>query len=171
MTSADVIHGFWIPRLGGKIDALPGRFNVIRLEAPEPGIYRGQCAEFCGQQHARMALLLEAHEEERLEERLAVLREEQSDPEGLAGQEPFESNCARCHSTQGRAPSPQAGPNLADLSYRHTLGAGTLPNSPQALRTWIETHQELKPENRMPDHSHLGGPTLQAIARYLEQAR
>jgi len=171
VTAADVIHSFWIPRLGGKMDALPGRFNTIRLEAPQPGLYRGQCAEFCGEQHARMALLFEAHEEEELEERLAVLREERAHPDSLAGADAFSINCAHCHSTQGRAASPQAAPNLADLSYRHTLGAGTLPNNPENLRTWIAEHQALKPANRMPDHSHLGSPTLQAIARYLEQVR
>lgn len=170
VTGADVIHSFWIPRLGGKIDAMPGRFNTIRLEAPQPGIYRGQCAEFCGEQHARMILLLEAHEQDQLEQRLSVLREERPVPEGLAGRQAFEASCADCHSLKGHSSSPLPGPNLADLAHRHALGAGTLPNDPEALRTWIEHHQELKPGNRMPDLSHLGSPTLQAIARYLEQA-
>lgn len=170
VTGADVIHSFWIPRLGGKIDAMPGRSNLIRLEVRQPGIYRGQCAEFCGEQHAHMGLLLEAHEADRLEERLSVLREERPKPEGLAGRQAFEASCADCHSLRGQATSPLPGPNLADLAYRHTLGAGTLRNDADARNFWIEHHQELKPGNSMPDHSHLGGPTLQAIARYLELA-
>lgn len=170
VTGADVIHSFWIPRLGGKIDAMPGRFNTIRLEAPHPGLYRGQCAEFCGEQHARMVLLLEAHEKDRLKERLSALREDRPGPEGLAGEEAFNASCAECHSLRGNENSPLPGPNLADLSYRRTLGTGVLPNTPDALRTWIEQHQKLKPGNRMPDHTHLESPTLQAIARYLEQA-
>lgn len=169
---ADVIHSFWIPRLGGKIDALPGRTNIIRLEAPEPGIYRGQCAEFCGAQHARMALLLQAHEAEELTDRLAPLSEGPEAPSTEdAGHTAFQRHCAQCHSLDGRTPSPQAAPNLADLPYRERLGAGTVPNDLEGLQAWLSDHQSLKPRNRMPDQGHLDAPTLHAIARYLETRR
>jgi len=168
----DVIHSFWVPRLGGKIDALPGRSNRIRLEAPEPGVYRGQCAEFCGAQHSRMALLLQAHEPEALEERLALLAEPAPEPAGEdPGADAFAPHCADCHSLDPRSRSAVPGPNLADLPQRATLGAGTLENGPDALRDWLARHQSLKPGNRMPAFDHLDPDTLDAIAAWLERRR
>jgi len=182
--AADVIHSFWVPRLGGKIDALPGRTNVVRLEAPAPGVYRGRCAEFCGAQHARMALLLQAHEEAALEERLALLaaaapeestRESGQEPGQAPGQEPgradFEEHCAACHSLDPRARAAVAAPNLADLPQRAMLGAGTLVNEEGALLQWLAHHRSLKPGNRMPSHAHLEQDRLRAIADYLERPR
>jgi len=174
--SEDVIHSFWVPRLGGKIDALPGRTNTVRLEADAPGIYRGQCAEFCGAQHARMALHLVAHEDEAmLAERLSLLAAPPP-PEVVAphplpapGRDGFALNCAACHSLDARIRG--AGPNLADLPHRATLGAGTLPNDSQALRLWLGHHQALKPGNRMPGPGPLDTAVLDAIAEFLEQNR
>lgn len=173
----DVIHSFWVPRLGGKIDALPGRTNRIRLEAPEPGLYRGQCAEFCGAQHSRMALLLIAHAPDALDDRLARLAESGPGPAAgetageTAGGAAFERHCAACHSLDARGRGALPGPNLADLPLREALGAGTLANEPGALRRWLGEHQRLKPGNRMPDFSALDGETLDALADYLEGRR
>lgn len=171
--AADVIHSFWVPRLGGKIDALPGRTNLVRLEAPTPGVYRGQCAEFCGAQHARMALLLQAHEEEALQERLALLAGEatEQEPASAEGEDAFATHCADCHSRDARHRSAAPGPNLADLPQRATLGAGTLENGPGALGDWLSHHQSLKPGNRMPAFDHLDPDTLDAIAAWLEHSQ
>lgn len=170
--TADVIHSFWVPRLGGKIDAIPGRTNVIRLEAAAPGMFRGQCAEFCGAQHSRMALHVEAHDEDALAERLARLAGSGDaavpQPE-TAGRTAFETHCADCHS---RDPTERSiGPNLADLSYRPALGAGTLGNDPAGLRNWIQRHHALKPGNRMPSFDHLDAETIESIADHLEGER
>ncbi|MDF2096937.1 cytochrome c oxidase subunit II [Aquibaculum arenosum] len=168
----DVIHSFWVPRLGGKIDALPGHTNVIRLEAPAAGVYRGQCAEFCGAQHSRMALLIEAHETEALEERLALLSPtRESDSAEAPGAAAFQEHCAVCHSLDPRTRGATPAPNLADLPHRATLGAGTLPNAEGALLRWLRDHQDLKPGNRMPRHDHLDPETLEAIANHLEGPR
>lgn len=170
--SEDVIHSFWVPRLGGKIDALPGRSNVIRLEAPEAGVFRGQCAEFCGAQHSRMALLVEAHNPEALEERLSLLaRERDAETADAPGASAFQEHCGACHSFDPRSRSEMAAPNLADLPHRATLGAGTLLNEEGALLRWLTHHPSLKPGNRMPDHAHLDRETLEAIVDHLEGRR
>jgi cytochrome c oxidase subunit II len=160
--SADVIHSFWVPRLGGKLDMIPGQRNVLRLEADRPGVYRGQCAEFCGAQHARMAFVAIAHPPEALEARLRrlALARLEGEPEA------FEQHCAACHATDARQRSP-VGPNLAGVAGRMTLGAGTVENVPGALHVWLRGHQSLKPGNRMPPHDHLDDETLAEIAGWL----
>lgn len=165
--SDDVIHSFWVPRLGGKIDAIPGHTNRIRLKARRPGVFRGQCAEFCGAQHARMGLMVQAHEEAAFEARLALLATQAAAPEH-PGQAIFEQNCAACHSLDPRRRSPEPGPNLADLPHRMTLGAATLANGRAELRQWLAEHASLKPGNRMPPHDHLDAEAIEALAAYLE---
>lgn len=168
VTTEDVIHSFWAPRLGGKIDAIPGRTNVVRLRADEPGVYHGVCAEYCGAQHARMRLVIEAHEPDALQARLAALDgpPPASDLATL-GAQAFARDCLACHSLDPSARSEQVGPNLADMGLRATLGAGTLPNTPENLRDWLTHHQARKPGNRMPDQN-LSAEDVEAIATYLE---
>lgn len=170
---ADVIHSFWIPSLGGKIDALPSSTNVIRLNPDETGEFRGQCAEFCGAQHARMALHVTAHTEsdfnrqlQRLTRGPAVEDQDIRTP----GQEAFESECARCHSVDPREPGSGA-PNLATVADRQWLGAGTMENGEGAMLDWLKHHQLYKPGNHMPSHDQLDDETLQSIITFLEDIR
>ncbi len=169
LSSADVVHSFWVPRLGGKMDAIPGHNNVLTLQADEPGVYRGQCSEFCGAQHARMGFLLEAHDGPALEARLERLA---SRPSGAvkepAGAAAYDRHCRACHSLDPTVSSASPGPNLAGLVDRHRLGGGWLANDATNRRRWLSEHQALKPGNRMPDVTHLGDDDLDAIARFLE---
>ncbi len=169
VTSADVIHSFWVPRLAGKIDMLPGTVNVLRLVADRPAVLRGQCAEFCGAQHALMVLAVEAVSAERFEGWLAARRAPAPPPlsEHAAAVEAFRPYCGRCHRVAGVSEG-RAGPDLTDVGARPTLGAGALPNRPGALRRWLHDHQELKPGNKMPVHDRLAPGELDAIADWLE---
>jgi cytochrome c oxidase subunit II len=167
ITSADVIHAFWVPVLGGKLDAIPGSVNTLRLRPTRVGVYRGQCAEFCGAQHARMAFEVHVHEPEDFERYLEALAHQDRTHVGTAeDRQVFAVYCAICHST-----TPQVdrfGPNLARISERGWLGAGAVMNDADNLRRWIALHQALKPGNRMPDHSNLDAEDVEALARYLE---
>ncbi|HEX2256571.1 MAG TPA: cytochrome c oxidase subunit II [Afifellaceae bacterium] len=173
ITTEDVIHSFWVPRLGGKIDAIPGQENVVRLRADSPGVYRGQCSEFCGAQHARMGFHVVAHDEAALEERLSLLAERSRDvfaePPG-AGAELFVGECAHCHSLDSREPLARIGPNLAGVADRRFIGAGWLANRDGAIREWLRAHQRIKPGNRMPVLGHLSNEELDALAAFLGDA-
>ena len=153
ITSADVIHSFWIPRLGGKIDAIPGRTNTLNLTADSPGEYAGVCAEFCGAQHARMRISVVAHEPDALAQRLASMARPHPAQARLMQHADFVQQCLACHALAPRLRPDQtlhAGPNLAGLAQRATLGSGLLPNTPENLRLWLREHQLLKPGNHMP---------------------
>ncbi|GAA5234511.1 cytochrome c oxidase subunit II [Verticiella sediminum] len=173
VSTEDVIHGFWVPRLGGKIDAIPGRTNVIRLRADAPGEYHGVCAEYCGVQHARMALVVYAHPAEDMPARLAALAgagvDDPADLQDTQGARDFTQHCLACHAMNPRERSSQPGPNLADLGVRAMLGAGTLENTPEALRDWLRHHQARKPGNRMPQ-AGLPDAGFDAIADFLEHS-
>lgn len=167
LQSADVIHSFWVPALGGKLDAVPGHTNVLRLRATAAGVFRGQCAEFCGAQHARMAFDVQVHEAADFDAWLAGLAGLDRGAAGeLRGRQAFEHHCAVCHSVN--TAEDRLGPNLANLPHRSWLGAGSLVNDGPGLRQWIRHHQEVKPGNLMPPHDHLDTETIEAIARYLE---
>ncbi|RUR55907.1 cytochrome c oxidase subunit II [Vreelandella populi] len=173
VTSADVIHAFWIPRLGGKVDMLPGRVNVIRLEADEPGIFDAQCAEFCGTQHAHMDLYVEAVGREEFEawladrqgERLAELAV--ANDEFAQARETFVSTCAACHSVAGLSTA-TIGPDLSDIGARPMLGGGVLPMEEGAIQYWLENHQTLKPSNKMPSINYMDTATLESLGAWLE---
>jgi cytochrome c oxidase subunit II len=171
ITAADVIHSFWVPKLGGKIDAIPGHRNRIVLQADATGVYRGQCSEFCGAQHARMGFHLEAHEEDALAERLRRLADRArpaADPLPGPGATAFVQHCAECHSIDPRTRRNIPAPNLAGVVDRHRIGAGWLLNDAGALRTWIAEHQDIKPGNRMLDFSHLDDRTIDDLVTFLE---
>lgn len=164
-TTDDVIHSFWVPELNRKIDMIPGRRNRILLEADRPGRYRGQCSEFCGLQHAHMALVVVAEPPAKFKVWLA----NQAQPvavTGSRGARVFATNCASCHTIRGTAASGQVGPDLTHLATRQTLGAVTLVNDPVHLRRWIRDAQAYKPGSRMPAMP-LGGPDLRALVTYL----
>ena len=171
LTSLDVIHSFWVPQLGGKMDLNPGEVNSTWIQADERGVYRGLCAEFCGLQHARMHFLVVVDSEEAFNTWLA--RESQPAPEPTnelihRGQQVFlGSACVYCHTVRGTNASGDLGPDLTHLNSRLSLAAGILENNPGNLAAWIVDPQHLKPGNLMPP-TNLDGEELQALLAYLE---
>ncbi|WP_166486551.1 cytochrome c oxidase subunit II [Blastococcus saxobsidens] len=172
LTSADVIHSLWVPPVSGKVDLVPGRENTMTFQVDEPGTYLGECAEFCGIQHARMQFVLVAQPEEEFEEHLRTLQLASSRPDTsleAAGREVFlAASCGECHRIEdvsggGVAPAP----DLTHLASRDTIAAGMLENTRGNLAGWILDPQGLKPGVRMPPNN-LDGDELQALLAYLE---
>lgn len=168
LASADVIHSFWVPQLGPKMDLVPGEENVLRIEASEPGVYRGMCTEFCGIQHAHMQFLVEALPQPEFDEVMRARADAPPEPEGAAaeGLEVFQANCAVCHTVDGVSDVTEVGPDLTHIASRRTLGAGMIPNTPANLRRWIADPQEIKPGNEMPT-IELTDDELDALVEYL----
>jgi cytochrome c oxidase subunit II len=173
-TTADVIHSFWVPQLNRKIDLLPGRVNRILLYADKPGRYRGECAEFCGLQHAHMATYVFADPPDRFKAWLDQLKRPARAPttaEERQGEQLFLSNqCASCHTIRGTPARGEVGPDLTHLQMRETLAALTIPNRRDYLGRWILDPQHFKPGNKMPALG-LSGPDLQHVVAYLESLR
>lgn len=171
MSSGDVIHSIWIPELHGKIDMIPGRSNSLVIIADQPGEYRGQCAEFCGTQHAKMHFIVVAEPEDRFAawlERQAQPANEPSNALQLQGREIFlGSGCVYCHTVAGTNANSNFGPDLTHLASRRTLAAGILENNRGNLSGWILNPQVIKPGNKMPPHA-LSGAELNALLAYLE---
>ena len=172
LTSSDVIHSFWVPRLAGKIDLIPGHVNRWRVEASAPGSFRGQCAEFCGLQHAKMAFWVVAHEPAEFEAWLAKERgpaREPQTPFTARGRSLFlATGCGACHAVRGTPAEGQIGPDLTHVGGRLSLAAGTFDNHVGTLAGWIADAEGLKPGNGMPSFDVLDGPSLRAVAAYLE---
>jgi cytochrome c oxidase subunit 2 len=170
LTSVDVIHSFWVPQLSGKMDLIPGQQNETWIEADRPGIYRGQCAVYCGLQHAHMALVVVAEPQRQFDgwwaEQLKPAPAPQT-PNEAAGRVQFIAHCGICHTVAGTAAQGRFGPNLSHLMGRSTIAAGTLPNTIGYLSGWIADPQHVKPGNYMPQLD-LSGPQLSAIRDYLE---
>lgn len=175
--SADVIHTLWIPNLHGKKDLIPGRTAVIRLRADKAGIYRGQCAEFCGMEHARMALSVTAESPEQYDAWAASQRSpafQKSDAGSVdaqsgreRGMRVFNQTCAGCHTVRGTAAKGRLGPDLTHLASRQTIAAGELPNQRGHLAAWIVDAPAFKPGTSMPPIA-LAPDDLQAMLAYLE---
>jgi cytochrome c oxidase subunit 2 len=164
LTSPDVIHSFWIPALGGKMDAIPGRTNVLRLSPTKPGTFRGVCAEFCGPSHALMAFGVQVHEPADFARWIA--REEQ--PAALDAA-PFErAGCAGCHTVRGVGELASVGPDLTHFAARRTLAAGTLANTRQNLRRWLLDPAGVKPGANMPSYAMLPPDEIEALLDFLE---
>lgn len=174
LQSADVIHSLWIPALGVKKDLIPGHFNAVWVEATRPGVFRGQCAEFCGLQHARMGLYVVAHERPAFKRWLQQQRAPAPAPrDSLAhrGRAVFEGGaCALCHAVRGTAAAGRVGPDLTHVASRLSLAAGTLPNTRGHLAGWILEPQATKPGVIMPP-SALHARDLQALLAWLETLR
>jgi cytochrome c oxidase subunit II len=172
--TADVIHSFWVPELNRKIDAIPGRTNVIELDADAVGSYRGQCAEFCGLQHAHMGLEVVVEPAARFRRWLARQAGTAGPPATAAarrGEQVFASaGCQSCHTIRGTSASSDVGPDLTHLAGRRTLGALAIPNTPEYLRSWILGSQEVKPGNQMPNLDLASG-RLDDLVAYLEGLR
>lgn len=174
LESADVIHSFWVPRLGGKMDMIPGRRNILRLQADEAGAFGGQCAEYCGGPHALMGLVVVAHEPAEFAawRARAALPTAATTPINAAGAGVFErSGCGACHTVRGTPFNGQAGPDLTHVGSRRTLGAGILPNNQGTMAGWISDSQALKPGNRMPAYPVLTGQELRDVSAYLESLK
>lgn len=154
LEASDVIHSFWVPNLTGKQDLVPGRENALTLNASKPGVYRGQCAEFCGLQHSHMALLIVAEEPEDYVRWIEAQRGAAAAPmegDAAAGKLVFMSKpCAACHTIRGTAASGTSGPDLTHVARRSTIGAGLMANTRGSMAAWIADPQTQKPGNNMP---------------------
>jgi cytochrome c oxidase subunit 2 len=167
----DVIHSFWVPELNRKIDTIPGRTNRILLYADKAGTYRGDCAEFCGLQHAHMGILVFA--DPPAEYRAWLARQARpaptpSDAQARRGHDLFMSGtCSTCHTIRGTKAQADVGPDLTHVAGRTTLGALTVPNTRADLANWIRDSQQVKPGNQMPA-THISAADLDALVAYLE---
>lgn len=171
LDSADVIHSFWVPQLAGKMDMVPGRLQHLLLSAERPGIYRGQCAEFCGEQHARMALHVVAMESAQFDAWLvaqAAPARAPATPRQEAGRQAFLANrCDACHVVRGVTADTRLGPELTHVASRGQIAAGTLANTAEGRRAWIAQVQRVKRGARMPSYERLEGPVLEGIVEWL----
>jgi cytochrome c oxidase subunit II len=174
LKSADVIHSFWVPSLGGKRDLLPGDENSLWLRADRAGVYRGECAEFCGHQHANMSFDLVAEPVSEFARWLTRQRDSAHTPTdslALRGQEVFlASSCVMCHSIQGTPAGSRIGPDLTHLASRRSIAGGTLPNTAGNLTGWITDPQRIKPGVQMPAN-RLEPDDMVALVKYLETLR
>lgn len=171
LASDDVIHSFWVPALAGKVDMVPGHRHQLMLSADRPGVYRGQCAEFCGEQHAKMALhivALAVPEFEAWRQAQVAPAPAPLTPQQQRGQETFlAKRCNACHTVRGVSTEGRLGPDLTHVAARLHLGAGTLPTSTAALADWVAHVQQHKPGARMPSYERLDGASLAALADWL----
>jgi cytochrome c oxidase subunit 2 len=175
LDSADVIHSFWVPRLHGKVDLVPGWHNRIRLQADQPGRYPGECAEFCGAQHAHMRLLVVAESPDDFARWLAGQRAPGTAPstaDAVRGQSLFVSRaCGLCHTVRGTAALGSVGPDLTHLASRRGLAANSFPNDTAHLTAWVTNAQALKPQAQMPNVTNFTGEELRSLVGYLQQLR
>jgi cytochrome c oxidase subunit 2 len=172
LSTADVIHSFWVPALAGKLDMIPGRVNRLRLRADEPGVFRGQCAEFCGGAHALMAFHVVAEPPPEFDAwivRQAAAARVPDTAELRLGHDLFvAAGCPACHTVRGVAATGTIGPDLTHVGGRRFVAAGLLPTTADALARWIRSTRHLKPEARMPPFPVFEEPELLALARWLD---
>jgi cytochrome c oxidase subunit 2 len=173
-TTADVIHSLWVPELDRKIDLIPGRTNRVLLYADRVGTYPGQCAEFCGLQHAHMELLVVAEPRARFEQWLHGENTTAKQPTGAdaqRGEELFMTGgCADCHQIRGTSARAQVGPDLTHVASRVTLAGGTIANDRALLTAWLRDPQRVKPGNKMPELA-LPAKDIAALVSYLEELK
>jgi cytochrome c oxidase subunit 2 len=171
LSSLDVIHSFWVPSLHGKMDLIPSRINTTWMQADRPGVFRGQCAEFCGLQHAHMGLFVVAEPPESFDRWLANERRPAVEPFDAVrrrGKELFfNAPCLLCHSIRGTEAFGQVAPDLTHFGSRRSIGAATLPNTTGNLAGWITDSHRIKPGNRMPPMS-IASEDMQPLLAYLE---
>jgi cytochrome c oxidase subunit II len=172
LISADTDHSFWVPELGGKTDLIPNRVNGMWLDPPRPGIYLGQCAQYCGTQHAKMLLRVSV---DRASDFAAWVSAQQQaaveDARVSAGRRIFETTaCINCHAVSGTAGNGRFGPDLGHLMSRSTIASGAVENTPANLRLWIQNPDAIKPGSLMPAMK-LSDADLDAVTAYLETLR
>jgi cytochrome c oxidase subunit II len=172
LQTRDVIHSFWVPRLHGKVDLVPGFENRIRVQVDQPGLYRGECGEYCGPQHAHMILLVDAQSPEDFDAWLATARTPAAiprDPVAAHGQQVFMNNaCVLCHSIRGTDAHGLVGPDLTHLASRKGIASNAYPNSRGYLEAWVTHAQSMKPDAQMPNVTAFTGDDLRALVTYLE---
>lgn len=171
LQSADVIHDFWAPQLGRKIDAVPGHPNTLWIEADEPGTYMGECAEFCGVEHAWMRFRVIAQSEPEFDawqRAQLVVPSMPSAPQAVAGAHLFaDKTCVNCHAVAGTAANQSVGPDLTHLASREMLAGEAAPNTPDDLYKWLKDPNSIKPDSHMPDFKLTDDEAHQLVA-YLE---
>jgi cytochrome c oxidase subunit 2 len=175
LLSADTDHSFWVPRLAGKTDLIPNHPNSMWIDPHEPGLYLGQCAQYCGTQHAKMLLRVYVQTHEDFDR---WVHEQQQLPHGgtagaalSTGQRIFESTaCVNCHTVAGTQAKGRFGPDLTHLMSRETIASGAAPNTHQKLRLWIKNPDAIKPGSKMPAMG-LSDQELDAVTAYLENLR
>jgi len=169
LQSADVAHSFWVPQLAGKIDLIPNRENLMWIEPTEPGTYLGNCAEYCGTQHARMLIRVVVHTPVEFER--WVREQQQAAAEGASAAEGrkvfFDNSCVNCHTVRGTSAQGKFGPDLTHLMSRQTLAAGAAPNTPEKLRAWVRDPQAAKVGCLMPNMQMTDEEVDQVVA-YLQ---
>ena len=167
LSTADVIHSFWIPAYAGKVDMIPGRTNTLHFIAGKLGIVRGQCAEYCGGAHALMSLYAVAMQPAEYEAWLAKERAGKQ-PAQSEGEHLFlASGCGGCHTVRGIQAEGKTGPDLTHVGSRLSLGAGILHKAKVSFVDWISRHQKIKPDNLMPPYGFFSEQELQSLADYL----
>jgi len=171
LTTADVIHSFWVPQIGWKKDVIPGQANSMNVQVDEAGAYDGPCTEYCGTQHAWMRIRLVAQSPDAFE---AWTRAQQqpasppSDPSVARGAQVFaSSSCINCHAIAGTSAAARVGPDLSHVGSRSIIGAGVLDNSPDSLGRWIRDPQAVKPGVLMPAYPNFSDADLASLAAYL----
>ena len=172
LESPDVIHSFWIPSLGGKIDMIPGRITRLSLTPTKTGVFRGACAEYCGSSHAWMSFYVVVEEKEAFHRWLTNQQSPgspPSEPAAMRGQELFLANgCGACHMIRGTPANGVVGPDLTHVGSRLSIGAGMLPNNSETLLRWIAHTEQVKPGVLMPSFGMLPDEDLKALAVYME---
>jgi len=173
LETGDVMHSFWVPALHGKVDLIPGHPNFLRVEASDTGNFQGQCAEFCGAQHAHMRILVVAQEPAAYDAWVEAQRMPGAQPttqEALLGQHFFLSGpCAMCHQVRGTLAGGHVAPDLTHIGSRQYIASNSFPNNDAYLEAWITHAQSLKPEAKMPNLTQFDGVELRSLVAYLRQ--
>jgi cytochrome c oxidase subunit 2 len=172
LLSADTDHSFWVPRLAGKTDLIPNHVNHMWIDPHETGVYLGQCAQYCGTQHAKMLLRVYVDSQEQFHQWVQQERESaETDGAVEQGRRVFETTaCVNCHAVSGTAADGRFGPDLTHLMSRDTIASGAAPNTPENLRSWIQNPDSIKPGSLMPAMK-LNDQDLDALIAYLETLR
>ena len=170
MTSADVMHSFWVPALAGKTDLIPGKITTLWFEATRPGIYTGQCAEYCGYGHADMHIIVKAESAAAFQRWVHRMHHPVSTPQTALARQGMtifaEVGCSACHTIAGTQFQGTIGPNLTDLANRPIIAGGALPNTAPAMREWLRNPPGVVPGSLMPN-LHLSSSQIDALTAYL----
>ena len=172
MSSADVDHSFWVPNLAGKMDLIPNKVNVMWMDPHKPGLYLGQCAQYCGTEHAKMLIRVyvdsSADFTKWIEHQKTAATE---DPQAAEGKMAFEHTaCVNCHTVSGTLAKGKFGPDLTHVASRDTLASGIIKNTPQNMREWLNDPDSIKPGSLMPK-MNLSSKELDAITAYMASLR
>jgi cytochrome c oxidase subunit 2 len=168
MSSADTDHSFWVPQLAGKTDVIPNRVNVMWIDPEEPGLFLGQCAQYCGVQHAKMLLRVYGQSQGDFDKWVAQQKQPANqDASTEEGRSVFLRNaCINCHTITGTVATGRFGPDLTHLAGRDTIASGAIQNTPENLKKWIDNPNQMKPGCLMPP-MHLNDHDLTAVTAYL----